>query len=324
MRCLVGGLIVMLLALPAVRGDDTEKPPSPEEQYQELTKKFNAERSQIVSDFGKAKGEEQNKLRQKYFGLGKEYAGKFFELAEKNPKDPVATDALFWILQNGDDSPIFSKAVEKAAASISDMPLKDLKARLRAIRTNSTKLLEAVAARAEKADKDPAEADLLAWVAMNGSNLSVGEKAIARLVDKYPDNPAITQVCMVLSRSASPKAIDSLKTIMEKSSKNQVKATAALAIAGNYYGQVDKLQDKVAEADKAAAEAAKYYTMVIEQYAKDSAAQKKQAEKELKALKTTRVGKVAPIITAPDLDEKEFKLSDYRGKVVLLDFWGNW
>jgi cytochrome oxidase Cu insertion factor (SCO1/SenC/PrrC family) len=31
--------------------------------------------------------------------------------------------------------------------------------------------------------------------------------------------------------------------------------------------------------------------------------------------------KPAPDIVATDQDGKEFKLSDYRGKVVLLDFW---
>ena len=45
---------------------------------------------------------------------------------------------------------------------------------------------------------------------------------------------------------------------------------------------------------------------------------------ELKFLRTLRIGRTAPEIKAKDLDEKEFKLSDYRGKVVLLDFWGHW
>ncbi|MHB1425168.1 MAG: TlpA family protein disulfide reductase [Gemmataceae bacterium] len=39
---------------------------------------------------------------------------------------------------------------------------------------------------------------------------------------------------------------------------------------------------------------------------------------------STLVGKPAPEIEAEDIDGKKFKLSDYRGKVVLLDFWGNW
>ncbi len=36
------------------------------------------------------------------------------------------------------------------------------------------------------------------------------------------------------------------------------------------------------------------------------------------------VGTMAPDITGPDTDGVEFKLSDYRGKVVMIDFWGNW
>jgi len=36
------------------------------------------------------------------------------------------------------------------------------------------------------------------------------------------------------------------------------------------------------------------------------------------------IGKTAPEIEGEDIDAKKFKLSDYRGKVVVLDFWGNW
>jgi hypothetical protein len=36
------------------------------------------------------------------------------------------------------------------------------------------------------------------------------------------------------------------------------------------------------------------------------------------------LGKLAPEIMGEDLDGKPIRLSDYRGKVVMLDFWGNW
>ena len=36
---------------------------------------------------------------------------------------------------------------------------------------------------------------------------------------------------------------------------------------------------------------------------------------------TLAVGTAAPDIEGEDSDGKTFKLSDYRGKVVLLDFW---
>ena len=36
------------------------------------------------------------------------------------------------------------------------------------------------------------------------------------------------------------------------------------------------------------------------------------------------VGKPAPEIKGLDINGKRFKLSDYRGKVVVLAFWANW
>lgn len=37
-----------------------------------------------------------------------------------------------------------------------------------------------------------------------------------------------------------------------------------------------------------------------------------------------QVGDLAPEISGPDVDGVEFCLSDYRGKVVLLQYWANW
>jgi hypothetical protein len=41
-------------------------------------------------------------------------------------------------------------------------------------------------------------------------------------------------------------------------------------------------------------------------------------------LEGIEVGNRAPEIKGQDIDRKAFKLSDYKGKVVLLDFWGYW
>ena len=41
-------------------------------------------------------------------------------------------------------------------------------------------------------------------------------------------------------------------------------------------------------------------------------------------MRNLAIGKPAPEIDAPGLDGKTMKLSDHRGKVVVLVFWGSW
>jgi hypothetical protein len=45
---------------------------------------------------------------------------------------------------------------------------------------------------------------------------------------------------------------------------------------------------------------------------------------ELFEMRNLSIGQVAPEIEGEDIDGVAFKLSDYRGKVVVLDFWGHW
>ncbi len=49
-----------------------------------------------------------------------------------------------------------------------------------------------------------------------------------------------------------------------------------------------------------------------------------RAESEVFELRRLGVGKVAPEIEGEDLNGRKRKLSDYRGKVVVLNFWGVW
>ena len=333
MKRIVCGFLVALLAMPAIRADEKpkeeKKPPTPKEQYQALAKEFMSERQKIISEIQKTKGPEQKKLIQKYMEAGKDFAEKFYKLADDNSKDPVATDAYFWIVQNAMGSPPYAKAIARIKSSIAEMPLAELSRRFNNnTRLSDESIMEAIFKRVEKDEKEPAAVDLLSWLAVNGvpnpDTRPLGQKASKRLIEKFPDHPGVERLCMVLGQGFVPDADETLKLIFEKATKERVKAAAALGIAKTLATKTDELGDKPAELDKTAAEAEKYFTMVIDQYGKDNAALKSTAEKELKSFRTFRVGKEAPDIKAADLDEKEFKLTDYRGKVVLLDFWGNW
>lgn len=321
MKWIGGCLAVVLLAWPAANGEEPKEDKTPKERYDALVKEFQTKQREIIAQYQKTKGEEQQKLLQQYFGLGKEYAGKFLKLAEEDAKSPVATDAYFWIVQNANESDAFKKAAEKVSALIADMPLKELSQKLNAIQANPS-ILDSVLKRAEKDAKEAGSADLIAWAATRGSYLPGGEKAAQMLLEKYPDHSAVSQVLNALGRNYSPAAEKTLRKFAESSTKENVKAAATLALAKMLATRVDSLGDNPSEADKVTAEAEKQFKAAIDLY-KDNAAQKKAAESGLKAL-AIRPGKEAPDIKGPDLDGKDFKLSDYRGKVVLLDFWGHW
>jgi hypothetical protein len=345
-------MVVLLLALPGLQAGDKpneqKKAPTPKERYDALMMEFTTQQRQLGTEIQKSKGDEQQKVVGKYFFLGDGFAEKVYKIAEENPNDPVAAEALFWIVENGVNNPHRRKALEKILALVGEMPHKDLVQGLKTMRGAGAfvipwEIMEAVLKRAQKDDKEPQASDLLAWVARSGRFTGVGQKALDELVQKHIDHPAMEQVCAnlgstmqneeragalaamqaTLGSGSKTKAGDTLKRILDKSSQPCVKAAAALAVGQGLASKSDRLADNPMESDKVAAEAVKYLAM-IDQFGKDVPEEtKKNAERVLKALRTVRVGKTAPEISANDLDEKPFKLSDYKGKVVLLDFWGN-
>ncbi len=55
-----------------------------------------------------------------------------------------------------------------------------------------------------------------------------------------------------------------------------------------------------------------------------SAGPVENSARSIKAPSSPRKGRLCPEITGKDLNGVEFALSDYRGKVILLEFWGAW
>jgi len=170
---------------------------------------------------------------------------------------------------------------------------------------------EQMLAVAEKDLKDPAAVDPLIWAVQQGYyDEKVGLKALHALRDNHITSDKLDQICGRLVYGSKPEDNKAfLNDVLEKNPNDKVKASASLAL-----GQI------VARSNPEQAE--KHFNDVIEKYGTKD--QKESAKGELFEMHNLSIGKVAPEIEAQDVDGKKLRLSDYRGKVVVLDFWGDW
>ena len=105
-----------------------------------------------------------------------------------------------------------------------------------------------------------------------------------------------------------------LRLIEEGSPHRDIQARAILGRIAPVLHQAELKSAAFAEAKKEAARAIE----IAESDSMKRRIRNTVAQRELGA------GARAPEITGVDLDGKAFQLSDYRGKVILLDFWGDW
>jgi hypothetical protein len=128
---------------------------------------------------------------------------------------------------------------------------------------------------------------------------------------------------MVIGMGNSPaeKIGEKLRTLIGKTKDQELLGQANLALGQHLAKRYEQAyRKKYADAAKIAKEA----ETVLEQTGKDFAALSAQVKDALFHLTKLAIGRTAMEIEAEDLDGKQFKLSDYRGKVVVIDFWGNW
>lgn len=148
-------------------------------------------------------------------------------------------------------------------------------------------------------------------------------------------NPKMGQFCFDLRyRSTESWAEKVLQEAAAKHPGEAVRGQAVYSLGVYHRYRAQPWGEKITEDEQAKrfAEAAKYFTEVTKRYAAVTTPDGKaklgdKAARELiriENLPNLKVGKTAPEIVGEDMDGKKFKLSDYRGKVVLLDFWGHW
>jgi hypothetical protein len=314
------------------RADDQKKADAkaakadPDKELAAIEKDWAATQGAFLEAYQKAKTtkERQQVLKEKR-PKGDPFAERCLKLAETYPDSPVATKALFWVLANVPLSEVSKKATAKLKDTlVAKSDLNQLHTTLASV--SGYGMAELAPAVAEKVRKDldhPKAPALLVWVCsataygQTPALTKLYNQTVDLLMDKFAERDVLMPLCSLLVMDEDPAwAEKHLRTLYAKNPNDDIRRQAKFSLA-----TVLKNKDVASQP-----EAEKLLQSVIEELGKnaDKSPLVKQAQSELDDMKVRGLGRPAPEIAGSDLDGKAFKLSDYKGKVVLLDFWGFW
>jgi tetratricopeptide (TPR) repeat protein len=169
---------------------------------------------------------------------------------------------------------------------------------------------------ARKYPKEPVAFDALAWVVSNDRYGEQINETLEILLRDHIENEKLGQVAQALVYSNAREPAKMLESIIEKNSHREVKGIATYSL-----GLIKKGHDKDAEAEKLFEQVIEKFGDVQDGFRGTLAA---AGRGQLFEIRNLAIGKVAPEIVGEDVGGKSLKLSDYRGKVVVIDFWGDW
>jgi hypothetical protein len=207
--------------------------------------------------------------------------------------------------------------------------------------------------------KDPATFDALEWVITGGLGYFPETWQALDLVRRdYLTYPRLSKICQhaQIYRTEYAGTETLLRDVLEKNPDRKVQGVACFALATalqDYAAWAKRLRDpatakalekfyrerdhtagliekiKASDPARLRKESERFYELTAKKYGdvkspggKRTLAQRANAA--LFEMHHLQVGRRVPEIEGEDIDGKKFKLSDYRGKVVVLDFWGNW
>ncbi len=188
----------------------------------------------------------------------------------------------------------------------------------------------------------------LAWIVENGKP-AASTRALAAIAEHHLRRGDLSTVLQTAAALPTSGSFDFLKKVLEKSLSRKTKGLACYSLGSLHRMAIDfknYLEDEQTrkQARTMLGEATVQEIMAIDRarYEQHAIAYLERtrkefaditfqhgtlgeaAKKEIFELQNLSPGKVAPEIEGEDIDGVTFKLSDYRGKVVFLDFWGDW
>ncbi len=264
MRLLYAAAVSLSLGL-FVSFADENQPTDPAvaraQRLKDLQKRFDSEFAELSARFDKAKtAEEQKGIRVEVKELANLISGKLLTLAQDDPKDATAFEALAFMIEKTAFGG--GKDVEKGIALLGEHQL-----------------------------DNPKVKELMPVIAGVGS---VGEKFLLTASDKATDKEARATALFLLGVLAGEAA-----DYEDDSKKQEVIVTKG----------IEYLERAAKEAPEAKVGGSTIVKQVVTQL------------EGLKSAAALLVGKPAPEAESLTLDGKVAKLSDSKGKVVLLDFW---
>ncbi len=193
--------------------------------------------------------------------------------------------------------------------------------------------------------------DCFGWVAGNAQDNKLIDFSIGVVLKQHLQQAELSGFVESISRSSNLSAERALQTIFTSSPHHEVKgmacyhlgmkklSTARLArriqaageeeldmLKGRYtevaFTRAKGLQPKVIQAV-----GEKLLERVVNEFGDVEGRRRtlgESAGSELFEIRRLQIGMIAPEIEGEGIDEKAMKLSQFRGKIVVLDFWGDW
>lgn len=193
------------------------------------------------------------------------------------------------------------------------------------------KLAEKALALAKENPKDDVGLDALIYANSMGAGSAGGiqEQARRLIIENHLSNPRIEDVILVLARRGRDYDEALLKKVLAQNSSKTVKATVSFILAQRLKSEAEGAKIKDADIVPKMKEAMTAFEKVSAEYGDLTLKAMRGkvadlAKREMDLLSKSPIGKVTPEIEGEDVDGTSFKISDYRGKVILLDFWGHW
>jgi thiol-disulfide isomerase/thioredoxin len=168
--------------------------------------------------------------------------------------------------------------------------------------------------------KDPAVVDALVFVCVapgEPAGVLVPE-AVKIMLREHAGSEHLAGICQSLARRDDGDKL--IRDIRAKSTSTVVQFQA-----GFFLAEALREKDEPTDADNKEAEKLLVDFVAAAKDRKDvPEGMLGAAEGSLKDLRLFGIGKPAPVAESKDLDDKAVKLADYKGKVVVLDFWATW